>query len=412
MSHHPTLLVTLSGPDRPGVSRELFGTLAQFHVRVSDVEQLVIRGQLVLSVVVEALDAESGQETIERAMPHIAQLAHELQLELTMQPGTHEPIAVRKNRFQVTVLGQPLSPAQVSLVAAEIAELGGNIDRIRRIADYPVTAIAFEGSGASHEDLRRPLGEISSSAGIDVAVQEVCLESRGQHLLVMDVDSTLIQNEVIDLLAAHAHRHDEVAAITEAAMAGEIDFAESLRRRVALLEGLPASVLDTVRGQIELTPGARTLVRTLLRLGYRIALVSGGFHEVVGPLAEELGIHEVRANRLAVDNGVLTGKLVGTIIDRQGKRQALEDFAASFGISQRRTIAIGDGANDIDMLEAAGLGIAFNAKAPAREAADTSVSSPYLDSVLFLLGITREEVETADEREGIRTPSPAVPSSH
>lgn len=409
MSHHPTLLVTLAGADRPGVSRDLFGTLAEFPVRVSDVEQLVIRGQLVLSVVVEALDAENGNVAVEQAMVAITRLAADLGLDLSMQPGTHEPIAVRKNRFQVTVLGRPLSPAQVALVAAQIAELGGNIDRIRRIADYPVTAIAFEGSGASHEELRRPLGEISSSAGIDIAVQDVCLESRGQHLLVMDVDSTLIQNEVIDLLAAQADRHDEVAAITEAAMAGEMDFAESLRRRVALLEGLPASVIDTVRHQIELTPGARTLVRTLRRLGYRIALVSGGFHEVVGPLAEELGIHEVRANRLGISNGILTGTLDGPIVDRQGKRQALEDFAASFGISQRRTIAIGDGANDIDMLEAAGLGIAFNAKAPAREAADTSVSSPYLDSVLFLLGITREEVETADEREGIRTPSPTIP---
>lgn len=409
MSHHPTLLVTLAGADRPGVSRDLFGTLAEFPVRVSDVEQLVIRGQLVLSVVVEALDAENGNVAVEQAMVAITRLSADLGLELNMQPGTHEPIAVRKNRFQVTVLGRPLSPSQVALVAAQIAELGGNIDRIRRIADYPVTAIAFEGSGASHEELRRPLGEISSSAGIDIAVQDVCLESRGQHLLVMDVDSTLIQNEVIDLLAAQADRHEEVAAITEAAMAGEMDFAESLRRRVALLEGLPASVIDTVRDQIELTPGARTLVRTLRRLGYRIALVSGGFHEVVGPLAEELGIHEVRANRLGISNGILTGTLEGPIVDRQGKRQALEDFAASFGISQRRTIAIGDGANDIDMLEAAGLGIAFNAKAPAREAADTSVSSPYLDSVLFLLGITREEVETADEREGIRTPSPTIP---
>lgn len=409
MSHHPTLLVTLAGADRPGVSRDLFGTLAEFPVRVSDVEQLVIRGQLVLSVVVEALDAENGNVAVEQAMVAITRLSADLGLELNMQPGTHEPIAVRKNRFQVTVLGRPLSPSQVALVAAQIAELGGNIDRIRRIADYPVTAIAFEGSGASHEELRRPLGEISSSAGIDIAVQDVCLESRGLHLLVMDVDSTLIQNEVIDLLAAQADRHDEVAAITEAAMAGEMDFAESLRRRVALLEGLPASVIDTVRDQIELTPGARTLVRTLRRLGYRIALVSGGFHEVVGPLAEELGIHEVRANRLGISNGILTGTLEGPIVDRQGKRQALEDFAASFGISQRRTIAIGDGANDIDMLEAAGLGIAFNAKAPAREAADTSVSSPYLDSVLFLLGITREEVETADEREGIRTPSPTIP---
>lgn len=411
MSHHPTLLVTISGVDRPGVSREIFQVLADFDVRVSDIEQLVIRGQLVLSVVIEALDLTTGDRTIQRAMRAVEELAPTLNVTVTCQVGNHEPIAIRKNRFQVSVLGRPLTPAHVAQVASEIASRGGNIDRIRRIADYPVTAISFEGSGVSHEELRRPLGELSSVAGIDIAVQEICLESRGQHLLVMDVDSTVIQNEVIDLLAEHAQRHEEVAAITESAMAGEIDFAESLRQRVALLEGLPESVLDDVREQISLTPGARTLVRTLKRLGYRIALVSGGFSEVVEPIAHDLGVHAIRANRLEVSNGQLTGRLIGPIVDRQGKRLALEEFAVEYGISPRRTIAIGDGANDIDMLEAAGLGIAFNAKAAAREAADTALTSPYLDSVLFLLGITREEVETADEREGLSTPSPRIESS-
>jgi len=408
VSHHPTLLVTISGVDRPGVTREIFGVLSDLRVRVSDVEQLVIRGQLVLAFVIEALDVHNGDEIIEQALAAVHKLEPALELTVTAFKGHHEPIAIRKNRFQVSVLGRPLTPDHVSNVASQIASRGGNIDRIRRIADYPVTAISFEGSGVSHEELRRPLGELSSTSGIDIAVQEVCLESRGQHLLVMDVDSTVIQNEVIDLLAAQAQRHDEVAAITESAMAGHIDFAESLRQRVALLAGLPESVLADVRREISLTPGARTLVRTLKRLGYRIALVSGGFTEVIEPIAHDLGVHAIRANRLEVIDGRLTGNLVGPIVDRQGKRQALEEFAEEYGISQRRTIAIGDGANDIDMLEAAGLGIAFNAKAAAREAADTSLSSPYLDSVLFLLGITREEVETADEREGLATPAPSL----
>lgn len=184
-------------------------------------------------------------------------------------------------------------------------------------------------------------------------------------------------------------------------MAGELDFTESLHRRVALLEGLSEDILSDVRDRIRLTPGARTLCRTLNRLGYRIALVSGGFTQVIAPLAQQLGVSELRANTLEIEAGYLTGRVVGEIIDRPGKRKALEDLAVRFGIPRRRTIAIGDGANDIDMLEAAGLGIAFNAKPLARQAADTSVSVPFLDSTLFLMGITRDEVELADARDGL-----------
>jgi len=190
-------------------------------------------------------------------------------------------------------------------------------------------------------------------------------------------------------------------------MAGEIDFSESLHERVALLAGLPESVFDDVRSRIQLTPGARTLCRTLNRLGYRIALVSGGFSQVVAPIAAGLGVAELRANSLEIEDGRLTGRVLGDVVDRPGKRKVLEELAVRFGIPRRRTIAIGDGANDIDMLEAAGLGIAFNAKPAARAAADTSVTVPYLDSVLYLMGITRDEVELADSRDGMDT-RPAV----
>jgi phosphoserine phosphatase len=213
---------------------------------------------------------------------------------------------------------------------------------------------------------------------------------------------------VIDLLADEADVMSKVAAITESAMAGELEFEESLRARAALLEGLPVSALDRVRDRITLTPGARTLCRTLHRLGYRVALVSGGFTEVIAPLAAELGVSDVRANTLEVVDGKLTGRVVGPVVDRLGKRAALEEIARQYGIPPRRTIAIGDGANDIDMLEAAGLGIAFNAKAAARAAADTSLNVPFLDSVLYLIGITREEIETADAREGLATPAPPL----
>jgi phosphoserine phosphatase len=215
----------------------------------------------------------------------------------------------------------------------------------------------------------------------------------------MDVDSTLIQDEVIELIADHAGTRDAVAEVTERAMRGELDFAESLHARVATLAGLPASALEDVRRQVRLTPGARTLVRTLRRLGFSVALVSGGFEEVVRPLADELGIALVRANRLEVSDGILTGRVEGPVVDRAGKAAALAEFAAAEGLALSRTVAIGDGANDLDMLAAAGLGVAFNAKPLVRAQADASVNVPFLDAVLFLLGISREEIEQADAED-------------
>ncbi len=393
-----TLLITLSGNDRPGVTRGLFAALADHPVTVLDLEQLVVRGRLVLAVLV---GVDGDDDAMARARSAVRRIAADLDMDVETVPGAAEDDERRRNRVQVVLMGAPLTPAAVAAAAAQIADRGGNIDRIRRIASYPVTAISFEGSGVSVDALRRPLAAMAAEHGADVAVQEAGLERRGIHLVVLDVDSTLIQDEVIDLLAAHAGVLDQVAAITERAMAGALDFEASLRARASLLAGLPASVLDRVREQITLTPGARTLCRTLLRLGYRVALVSGGFTDVIAPIAADLGVTDVRANTLRIVDGRLTGEVVGPVVDRIGKRTALEEFARRYAIPQRRTIAIGDGANDIDMLAAAGLGVAFNAKAAARDAADTSVNVPYLDSVLFLLGITREEIESADEREGL-----------
>jgi phosphoserine phosphatase len=391
-----TLLITLTGSDRPGVTRRLFETLAEHPVTIQDVEQLVVRGRLVLAVLV---DVNGDEDVVARTRTAVRRTGAELDMDVTTVPGAAEDSERRRNRIHVTLMGAPLTPSAVADVAAEIASRGGNIDRIRRIASYPVTAIVFEGSGVSVGDLRRPLAALAASGSVDIAVQEAGLDRRGQYLVVMDVDSTVIQDEVIDLLAEEAGALDEVAAITERAMAGQLDFEASLRARVALLAGLDEAALDRVRDRITLTPGARTLCRTLNRLGYRIALVSGGFTEVIEPIADELGVTDIRANRLGVADGRLTGEVVGPVVDRLGKRAALEEFAAGYGIPPRRTIAIGDGANDVDMLAAAGLGIAFNAKAAARAAADTQVNVPYLDSVLFLIGITREEIESADARD-------------
>jgi phosphoserine phosphatase len=225
---------------------------------------------------------------------------------------------------------------------------------------------------------------------------------------VMDVDSTLIQGEVIEMLAAHAGYQAEVAAVTEAAMRGDLDFEQSLRERVRLLAGLDASVIDSVYDSIVVNPGARTLVRTLRRLGYRFAIVSGGFSQITDRLAQDLGIHRARANTLEIVDGKLTGKLVGEVVDRAGKASALREFAADLGVPEAATIAIGDGANDLDMLEAAGLGIAYNARPVVREVADTALNVPYLDAIMYLLGITREEIEAADAADGIVTPAPPV----
>jgi phosphoserine phosphatase len=284
----------------------------------------------------------------------------------------------------------------MAALAQGIKDDGGNIDRIVRMARYPVTAIRMEVSGADPDQLQADLAAIAHEQGVDVAVQENGILRHAQRLVVMDVDSTLIQGEVIEMIAAHAGCEDEVARVTEAAMRGELDFAESLVARVALLEGVEESALDAVYESLTYAKGARTMVRTLKRLGYRFALVSGGFTQIIDRIADELGVDYYAANELEVVDGRLTGRVVGAIVDRAGKAEALRRFAGEARIPVKNTVAIGDGANDLDMLAASGLGIAFNAKPLVRDQAQTSVNVPYLDAIVYLLGITREEVEAAD----------------
>jgi phosphoserine phosphatase len=306
------------------------------------------------------------------------------------------------------LLGTPLLPAAVAAVAGTIAGTGANIDRIVRLSSYPVTTIELEVSGGDPDRLRTELATAAASHHVDVAVQRSGLTRRAKRLVVMDVDSTLIQDEVIELVAQEAGCQAEVEALTGAAMRGELDFETALRARTALLAGLPESALERVRDRVRLAPGARTLVRTLGRLGYRTALVSGGFTQVVGPLAAELGIDFLAANTFEIADGRLTGRLVGPIVDRAGKARALERFAREAGVPVTQTVAIGDGANDLDMLRLAGLGIAFNAKPVVRAAADAAVNVPYLDTILYLLGISRDEIEEADAEAGVVTPAPPV----
>ncbi|HEY0805259.1 MAG TPA: phosphoserine phosphatase SerB, partial [Pseudonocardiaceae bacterium] len=249
--------------------------------------------------------------------------------------------------------------------------------------------------------LRSALADVAVRVGLDIAVERAGLARRAKRLVVFDVDSTLVQGEVIEKLAARAGREAEVREVTAAAMRGELDFTESLRRRVATLEGLPESVLDDVAGELELMPGARTTIRTLKRLGFQCGVVSGGFTRVIEGLATELGLDFVAANELEAVDGRLTGRVIGEVIDRAGKAAALRRFASQTGIPLAQCVAVGDGANDIDMLSAAGLGVAFNAKPALREVADTALSQPFLDAVLFILGVTRAEVEAADAADGL-----------
>ena len=410
-ANEPTLSITVTGTDRPGVTGGLLSAVAEVGAEVLDIQQVVVHDHLTLTLLLAPHRpgvTTDGQDLVERLRDVAAVAAHRLGLTLTVTEGTGDNARPHHGRAAVVVLGAPLQARAVSLVTQQIAEHGANIDRIRRLSRYPVTTVEFAVSGAEVDVLRTELALVATAEGIDIAVAPGGLARLGRRLVVLDVDSTLIQQEVIEMLAAHCGREAEVAEVTARAMAGELDFEQSLRARVATLAGLPASVLEEVRRDIVLTPGARTLVRTLRRLGFTVGLVSGGFIEIVGGLAAELGIHHARANRLEIVDGVLTGRVLGEVVDRAGKARALREFADLEGLPLSRTVAIGDGANDLDMLATAGLGVAFNAKPLVREQAHTSVNVPYLDSVLFLLGISREEIEEADAMDGGPTPAPEV----
>jgi phosphoserine phosphatase len=388
-----TLLITLTGRDRPGVTSRLFGVLGQFPLTVVDIEQVVILGRMVLGVLT-ACDGEPDLTAIHRS---VTALAADLGLEAEIRTGSGSATSSPADPgLHVTVIGSPLLPSALAAITGLIAANGANIDRITRLASDPVTCIELEVSGASPQALRVDLAREATQRGVDVAVQRGGLYRRAMRLLVMDVDSTLIQDEVIDLLAARVGCADEVAKVTAAAMRGELDFAASLRERVALLTGLDESVLASVRADLRLTPGARTLIRTLKRLGYKCGIVSGGFTAVIEPLAHELGIDYIAANTLEIAAGKLTGRVLDPVIDRDGKTEALRRFADMAGVPLSQTVAVGDGANDLGMIGAAGLGVAFNAKPIVRDQADTSLNVPYLDAILYLLGISKDAVRAAD----------------
>ena len=388
-----TGLILLTGIDKPGITATLFETLAPFSLTVIDIEQVVIRERLILTLLIACDPAHS--EAIDTDLIDLAKKL-DVDIATSFSNAPISSIAAKSGLVHAVLLSPKLLPAAVARVAQTISALQGNIESISRTASYPVTAIEFIISNADQSVLKSALARVAIELGVDIAVQPGGLMRHARKLVLLDVDSTLIQQEVIELLAAKAGVNEEVVKITDAAMRGELDFEQSLIARVALLTELPESAIAQVQSEIALTPGARTLIRTLQRLGHTVCVVSGGFHNVIDPLLNELNITHYRANTLEIADGKLTGKVVGPIIDRAAKAQALKDFAAIEKIDINQTIAIGDGANDLDMIAIAGLGIAFNAKPAVKAAADSSVSAPYLDSVLYLLGIAREEIEEAD----------------
>jgi phosphoserine phosphatase len=387
-----TFLVTVSGPDRHGVGAELFGALHDLEgpdVHLLDVAQITIRGTLVLCAEVSAESPSIREDLVASLAKRPIATEGMTATVVDVTPSDVQP----GRRLLVTLLAPNISSGQLEEIFHAIAKSDATCERIVHLASYPVDCYELIVIGPDHATLREKLTVVAEASGLDLAVQRAGLHRRSKHLVVMDADSTLLQDEVIDLLGAASGRAEEVASITRASMNGEIDFAEALRQRVALLEGLSVSVLDDVRASLRLTPGARTLIRTLQRLGYVPAVVSGGFLEVLAPLLLELDVTHVAANRLEIVDGVLTGRVLGEIVDRAGKAHALERFAAEVGVPLEQTVAVGDGANDIDMISLAGLGIAFNAKAVVQEHADTALSVPYLDAVLYFLGISREEID-------------------
>lgn len=383
-------LILISGVDAAGITEKLFNILAPFQLQIIDFEQVVIRDRLLLTVLINLDPAHEG--ALEKDL--ISAFAN-TDLDLAVDFADPKEYSQGNSNLHVVALAKIINPMAISRIAMVVGKYHGNIDRVRRTASSPITALEFDVTAQiSDEELRefqRDLASVSHETGIDIAVQRGGLIRRAKRVVLLDMDSTLIQEEVIDLLAAKHGCGEKVSAITESAMRGEIDFETSLRKRTALLEGASESIFSEVAKEINLTPGAKILISTLHKLGHKVGVVSGGFLNVIEPLLNELQIDFYRANRLEVASGKLTGNLQGAIIDREAKANALREFAQSEDVDLSQTIAIGDGANDLGMIEIAGLGIAFNAKPKVKAAAATSINTPYLDSVLYLMGITKEE---------------------
>jgi len=380
-----TGLILVSGEDRPGITESLMKTLSQFSVSIIDIEQLVIRDRLLLTVLISLDEAHA-----EAIATDLSALQEQIGLDIAIDFTQQDSAKISGETLRVVVVGNAIKPSGLAAVASQIAKLGGNISAIRRTAIEPLISIELELSipNNSLKDVQGALATIAIENKIDLAVEPGGLQRKSKRIVMLDMDSTLIEQEVINLLGQSAGQSNEIAQITEKAMAGDLDFKSALIKRVALLKGLDQESLHRVRDQITLTKGAKKLIEELHHQGHKVGVVSGGFIEVIEPILKSLKVDFYRANKLKIEKGLLTGDIDGPIIDSHAKRIALEDFATQEGISLEQTVAIGDGANDLEMIKAAGLGIAFNAKPKVAAAADTTISNQDLSTVLLLMGIS------------------------
>lgn len=380
-----TGLILVSGEDRPGITEKLMSNLAQFSVTVLDIEQLIIRDRLLLTVLI-SLDEAHSQALVD----DLNLLQEEMGLDIAIDFSQEKLNQAIAENIRVVIVGEQIKPAGIAAVAGQVASLGGNIISIKRTATDPVVAIEL-GLSIPNDSLKivqETLAKVAIENKIDLAVEPGGLARQSKRLVILDMDSTLIEQEIIDLLGAFSDKPDQVSKITERAMAGEIDFQQALLARIQLLAGLDQIVIEKVRNQLTITKGAQKLIEELHKIGHKVGVVSGGFTNVIEPILKTLKIDYYAANELEIANGKLTGQLVGPIIDAHAKKMALEEFAKRENISLNQTVAIGDGANDLEMIKSAGLGIAFNAKPKLVAAADTTISTRDLAAVLPLMGIT------------------------
>ena len=380
-----TGLILVSGEDRPGITESLMQTLSAFSVTIIDIEQLVIRDRLLLTVLL-SLDEAHAEAITEDLGVLQEQIGLDIAIDFTQQDSTK----ISGETLRVVVVGNSIKPSGLAAVASQIAKLGGNISAIKRTAVDPLISIELELS-IPNNSLKAVQGALASVAienKIDLAVEPGGLQRKSKRIVMLDMDSTLIEQEVINLLGQAAGKSLEIEAITDKAMAGDLDFKTALIERVSLLKGLDHNILSQVRDQISLTKGAKKLVDELHQQGHKVGVVSGGFIEVIEPILKSLEIDFYRANKLKIQDGVLTGEIDGPLIDSHAKRMALEEFADQEQVQLEQTVAIGDGANDLEMIKAAGLGIAFNAKPKVAAAADTTISNQDLSTVLLLMGIS------------------------
>jgi phosphoserine phosphatase len=397
-----TLLIHLSGRDKPGLTHAITAVLAEYGVRILDISQAVIHDALSLGILIDG----GGAAEASPMLPRLLLKAHELgvQVRFTAIPAPEYSSWVQAQhcrRYLVTVLGRQIGANHLAGVSDAIARAGLNIDRIERLsarlpleenaASRACVEFAVSGAEADEGGLRAAFMGIAGEGAVDIALQQDTLFRRTRRLVAFDMDSTLIQAEIIDELAKEAGAGEEVARITESAMRGELDFQQSFRRRVSLLRDLPVEALDRVAARVNLMDGAERLVSTLRHLGYKTAILSGGFTWFGRRLQDKLGIDYLHANELEIRDGRVTGEVTGPIVDGARKAALLREIAEREKLSLDQVIAVGDGANDLPMLGAAGLGIAFRAKPLVRQSAGQSVSSLGLDGILYLLGVRDRE---------------------